>query len=133
MTPHQLALLFPSLAHQSYGSALSLVEQKVALAKQQLAQQQQAAQARAAQAEAAAAAAAAGPPARPATTARPAQHSSASASSGSNLNVNWEDHSPSNVAKRQEMGFVAYCHWTFPEQSVDDIYPSYMMARRLER
>ncbi len=45
--------------------------------------------------------------------------------------VDWNDHSPKNVAKRQEAGFVAYCHWTFPEQPVDDIYPSYMMARKL--
>jgi hypothetical protein len=27
----------------------------------------------------------------------------------------------------------AYCHWTFSDQETDDVFPSYMMARRLER
>ena len=26
----------------------------------------------------------------------------------------------------------AYCHWTFSDQETDDVFPSYMMARRLE-
>jgi len=45
--------------------------------------------------------------------------------------VDWNDHSEENVALRRAAGYVGYCHWTFPEQSVEDLYPSYMMARRL--
>jgi hypothetical protein len=30
-------------------------------------------------------------------------------------------------------GWSAYCHWTFPDQKVEDLFPSYMMVRRLER
>jgi len=47
--------------------------------------------------------------------------------------IDWNDHSDVNVARRRAAGFVPYCHWTFPEQSVEDICPSYMMARRLEK
>lgn len=45
--------------------------------------------------------------------------------------IDWSDHSDANVKSRVAAGFVPYCHWTFPEQSVDDICPSYMMAKRL--
>jgi hypothetical protein len=45
--------------------------------------------------------------------------------------IDWNDHSDVNVERRRAAGFVPYCHWTFPEQSVEDICPSYMMARRL--
>lgn len=45
--------------------------------------------------------------------------------------IDWNDHSDVNVQRRRAAGFVPYCHWTFPEQSVEDICPSYMMARRL--
>ena len=47
--------------------------------------------------------------------------------------IDWTDHSEENVMRRRAAGFVPYCHWTFPEQSVEDICPSYMMARRLDR
>ena len=47
--------------------------------------------------------------------------------------VDWNDHSAANVSLRRAAGFVPYCHWTFPEQSVEDVCPSYMMARRLEK
>jgi len=45
--------------------------------------------------------------------------------------IDWSDHSDANVKCRREAGFRPYCHWTFPEQSVEDLCPSYMMARRL--
>lgn len=47
--------------------------------------------------------------------------------------VNWNDHSACTVALRRAQGFVPYCHWTFPTQSVEDIHPSYMMAKRIAR
>jgi len=45
--------------------------------------------------------------------------------------IDWNDHSGINVARRRAAGFVPYCHWTFPNQSVEDVCPSYMMAKRL--
>eukprot|EP00960_Hanusia_phi_P064608 765843-Hanusia_phi.AAC.1 len=37
------------------------------------------------------------------------------------------------AAQATREGWSAYCHWTYPDQEVDDIHPSYMMARKLIR
>ena len=29
--------------------------------------------------------------------------------------------------------WVPYCHWTYPDQSVSELFPSYMMVKRIER
>ena len=42
------------------------------------------------------------------------------------VRIDWEDHSDENVARRRAAGFVPYCHWTFPEQSVEDICPRWV-------
>jgi hypothetical protein len=38
-----------------------------------------------------------------------------------------------SAGRPRAQGFVPYCHWTFPTQSVEDLHPSYMMAKRIVR
>jgi len=40
---------------------------------------------------------------------------------------------PSSKLDEKGQGWFAYCHWTYPDQLVEDIHPSYMMVRKLER
>lgn len=40
---------------------------------------------------------------------------------------------PAKDLGRKGGGWSAYCHWTYPDQENDDIFPSYMMAKRLSR
>lgn len=43
------------------------------------------------------------------------------------------DFVPTEKLPHAPAGWAAYCHWTFPDQAVEDMLPSYMMVRRLER
>jgi len=40
---------------------------------------------------------------------------------------------PSNKLDEKGEGWFSYCHWTYPDQQVEDIHPSFMMVRKLER
>ena len=40
---------------------------------------------------------------------------------------------PASKLNEKGEGWVAYCHWTFPDQKVEDMTASYMMVRRLQR
>ena len=40
---------------------------------------------------------------------------------------------PDKKLDKRGEGWFAYCHWTYPDQQVEDIHPSYMMVRQLQR
>jgi hypothetical protein len=40
---------------------------------------------------------------------------------------------PASKLDEKGEGWYAYCHWTFPDQKVEDMTASYMMVRRLQR
>ena len=40
---------------------------------------------------------------------------------------------PSKKLEQKGEGWFPYCHWTYPDQQTEDIHPSYMMVRKLER
>ena len=40
---------------------------------------------------------------------------------------------PASKLDEKGAGWYAYCHWTFPDQKVEDMTASYMMVRRLQR
>jgi hypothetical protein len=38
-----------------------------------------------------------------------------------------------NESACEEEAWAAYCHWTYPDQSVTELFPSYMMVKRVVR
>eukprot|EP00960_Hanusia_phi_P033470 750467-Hanusia_phi.AAC.4 len=40
---------------------------------------------------------------------------------------------PKKKLPRAPTGWSGYCHWTYPDQSIDELFPSYMMAKKIIR